>query len=116
MKSLTLNVMVVDDDLRMCQLIEELIGKKGIRLSAYTEPQKAMKAMSEVQPDIVITDLMMPEIDGMAILRKAKEKNPDTTVIVITGYGTVGSAVEAMKTGAYDYIEKPFEPEEFQMV
>lgn len=116
MKPQGLNVMIVDDDLRMCQLIEELINKKGLRVSTYTEPKRAIISISEEEPDIVITDLMMPEIDGMAILRKAKQINPDATVIVITGYGTVGSAVQAMKEGAYDYIEKPFEPDEFQIV
>ncbi len=113
MSSQSLNVMVVDDDHRMCQLIEELIKQKGINLSTHTRPEDALKALSEKEMDIIITDLMMPGVDGMDILRQAKKNNPDSTVIVITGYGTVGSAVEAMKAGAYDYIEKPFEPDEF---
>ncbi len=111
-----IKLLVVDDDLRMCQLIEELIDRRGLSVSAFTESTRALEAIKQTPPDILITDLKMPEVGGMELLKAARSLNSSMTVIVITGYGTVNSAVEAMKLGAYDYIEKPFEPEEFMLV
>ena len=66
---------------------------------------------SEERFDLVLTDLKMPDMDGIEVLRIIKEKWPDTAVIIVTGYQTVDTAVKAIKLGAYDYIEKPFTPD-----
>ncbi len=111
-----IRLLIVDDDLRMCQLIEELIDRRGLSVSAFTDSTMALEAIKEAPPDILITDLKMPDIGGMELLKVARSLNNNMTVIVITGYGTVNSAVEAMKLGAYDYIEKPFEPDKFMLI
>ncbi|GER93785.1 sigma-54-dependent Fis family transcriptional regulator [hot springs metagenome] len=112
----TTNILVIDDDLRMRQFIGDLLKEEGISHLITDDSRNALKIINEQGIDIVITDLKMPNIDGIGILEHAKEINPDIIVIVITGYGTIESAIEAMKKGAYDYIQKPFEPDDFLML
>ncbi|MFN3479916.1 MAG: sigma-54-dependent transcriptional regulator [Thermodesulfovibrionales bacterium] len=112
----TINILVVDDDLRMRQFIGDLLKEEGIPHILTDDSREAIRILNNQGIDIVITDLKMPHVDGIQILEQAKEINPDIIVIVITGYGTIDSAIEAMKKGAYDYIQKPFEPDDFLML
>ncbi len=112
----TIGILVVDDDLRMRQFIGDLLEEEGIPHLITDDSRDAIRIINNQNIDIVITDLKMPHVDGIGILEHAKEINPDIIVIVITGYGTIESAIEAMKKGAYDYIQKPFEPDDFLML
>lgn len=109
-------ILVVDDDLRMRQLIGEILQKEGMSPVLAEDGREASKLLRDRPADLVITDLMMPHMDGIGILERAREVNSDAVVVVITGYGSIESAIEAMKKGAWDYIQKPFEPDEFLLL
>jgi DNA-binding NtrC family response regulator len=108
--------LVVEDDQRMRELLRELFEREGYFVETASDGNRAFELLQGKAFDIIITDLKMPDVDGMAVLEKAKETQPDALVIVITAYGTVESAVEAMKLGAYDYITKPFDPERLMLI
>lgn len=108
--------LVVEDDQRMRELLRELFEREGYFVETASDGSRAFELLQGKAFDIIITDLKMPDVDGMAVLEKAKETQPDALVIVITAYGTVESAVEAMKLGAYDYITKPFDPERLMLI
>jgi DNA-binding NtrC family response regulator len=105
------SILIVDDDLRLRQLVRDTLIDGGFFPEVCGDGREAAQLLAERPVDLVITDLMMPYFDGIEILEKAKLANPDCLVILITGYGTVESAVEAIKKGAWDYIQKPFEPD-----
>lgn len=109
-------ILVVDDDPIMCGLIGEILTSEGLKPVLAEDGLGALKLLNGLTPDIVITDLRMPEVDGGEVLERAREANPDCVVVVITGYGSVESAIEAMKKGAWDYIQKPFEPDAFVLL
>ncbi|MDA8086493.1 MAG: sigma-54 dependent transcriptional regulator [Nitrospiraceae bacterium] len=104
-------VLVVEDDFRMRGLIKELLEKQGYSVTTSHDGKDAFPLIKEQTFDVILTDLRMPDIDGMEVLSRAREASPCTPVIMLTGFATVDSAVEAMKRGAYDYIQKPFEPD-----
>ncbi len=109
--------LVLDDDLRMRQLVGDLLkAETGINPLVSEDSQEALSLIKKRNIDMVITDLKMPHVDGIGILECARAVNPDTVVIIITGYGSIESAIEAVKKGAYDYIQKPFEPDAFSVV
>lgn len=110
------SILVVDDDLRMRQLLGATLGGEGFAPQLCGDSREAARLLAARKTDIVITDLMMPHVDGMEILEKARQANPDCMVILITGYGTIESAVEAIRKGAYDYIQKPFEPDDLLLI
>jgi len=109
-------ILVVEDEQDMLFGLRKILSKQGHNVEIAETGSTGIKKVEESFFDIVITDLKMPGVDGMELLRKAKEAYSDTMVIVITGYGTVESAVEAIKLGAYDYITKPFDAEHIKMV
>ena len=104
-------VLIVEDDFRMRGFVKELLEKQGYRVTASPDGKNAIPLIREHAFDVILTDLKMPDVDGMDVLSCAKEESPLTPVVMFTGYATVDSAVDAMKKGAYDYIEKPFEPD-----
>lgn len=110
------NILIVEDDFRMRLLVHELLEKEGYTVAATGDGQDAVRILTENPFDVVLTDLKMPGLDGMGILTASKEVNPDSPVIVMTAYATVDSAVRAMRNGAYDYIQKPFDPDELLIV
>ena len=101
-------VIVVDDDVSILRILKQLLKDKGYNVFAASDGKEAIELISMNDFDLVITDLMMPESNGLDVLRKAKAKNPRTQVIMITGFATLDSAIEALKLGAFDYIRKPF--------
>ncbi|MFN3479735.1 MAG: sigma-54-dependent transcriptional regulator [Thermodesulfovibrionales bacterium] len=107
-----LEILVIDDDIRMKQLIEEILSEEGYGVTAVSDSREAVVLLRERNYDVVITDLKMPYIDGLQILMFAKQANPDALVIMITAHGTIESAIEAIRNGAYDYIQKPFSPDQ----
>lgn len=110
------NILIIEDDFRMRLLVKELLEKEGYAVTAAGDGQEAVSILSKYSFDILLTDLKMPGLDGMDILTASKEANPDTPVIVMTAYATIDSAVKAMKNGAYDYIQKPFDPDELLLM
>ncbi len=110
------DILAIEDDQRMRELLKEILSRNGCSVFTAKNGEEGIGLLERRTFDLIITDLKMPDIDGITILSKARELNPENLVIVITAYGTVESAIEAMKLGAYDYIQKPFEPEELMLV
>ena len=109
-------ILIVDDDRRMRELLAEIFSKHDYQVTTAADGDEAVQAISHSCFTLVITDLKMPKQDGIAILQRALSIDPDMPVIMITGHGSVNTAIVAMKQGAYDYIEKPFDPEELLFV
>jgi DNA-binding NtrC family response regulator len=109
-------ILVVDDDRRMRQLLEEILTEGGFSITSSGDGRDALLILKEKPYDIVVTDLKMSYVDGMDILAYAKQVNPDALVIMITAHGTIESAIEAIRKGAYDYIQKPFDPDRLLLV
>jgi len=109
-------ILVVEDEQDMLFGLRKILSKQGHNVEIAETGFAGVEKVEESFFDIVITDLKMPGVDGIELLRKTKKAYSDTMVIVITGYGTVESAVEAIKLGAYDYITKPFDAEHIRMV
>ncbi|HDN67770.1 MAG TPA: sigma-54-dependent Fis family transcriptional regulator, partial [Firmicutes bacterium] len=107
-------ILVVEDEEKMCRLLEINLQDKYQVLSA-TDGEQAAKILRGEDVDLVLTDLKMPKKNGIELLKEAKSRNPHLPVILITAYGTVETAVEAMKQGAYDYILKPLRIEELEL-
>lgn len=110
------DILAIEDDRRMRDLLMEILSRNGCSVFPAKNGEEGLELLERRNFDLVITDLKMPDIDGITILSRAREINPESLVIVITAYGTVESVIEAMKLGAYDYIQKPFEPEELMLV
>lgn len=109
-------MLVVEDDLRMRALIKEYLEKDGYSVSVASGLSEAVSQLAAHSFDAVLTDLRIPDGDGMDVLGRVHEKDRQTPVIIMTGYASVRSAVQAIKIGAYDYIQKPFEPEELMLI
>ena len=109
-------ILVIDDEMIVCESCKRILEEDGYEVETALSGKEAFEKMKENPFDIVITDLKMPGIDGMEILRIFHKDYPDTIVIMITGFSTVETAVEAMKLGAFDYIPKPFTPDEVSIV
>ena len=106
-------VLVVDDDLEMCGLISDVLSGEGFSVFTTGDSLEASKTLKREDFDVIITDLKMKGLKGLDLLGEAKKVAPQTPVIIITAFGTVESAIKAMKMGAYDYITKPFQMDEF---
>jgi DNA-binding NtrC family response regulator len=109
-------VLVVDDESIVCESCQRILQEEGYEVEAVLSGKEAFEKMRANPFDIVITDLKMPEIDGMEVLKTIHKEYPDTIIIMITGFSTVETAVGAMKLGAFDYIPKPFTPDEVSIV
>lgn len=109
-------ILVVDDELSVREFFEILLTKEGYEVVTALDGQDAMRLIKETNFDLVITDLQMKNGDGMTLLKEAKKHQAEVPVIMITAFATTDSAVEAMKTGAFDYLSKPFKIEEIKVV
>lgn len=109
-------ILVVDDEMIVCESCQRILEEEGYDIDIALSGTEAFQKMKENPFDIVITDLKMPGIDGMEVLQTLRRDYPDVIVIMITGFSTVETAVEAMKQGAFDYIPKPFTPDEVTVV
>lgn len=110
------NILVVDDEESMRDSCRQALLRDGNRVEAAEDGLKGLAMLEKESFDLVILDLKMPGMSGMEVLQKIKEEAPEVVVVVITGYATVESAVEAMKEGAYDYIPKPFTPDSLRII
>jgi len=108
-------IMIVDDEPSMVEVIATLCREKGHQALPFSSSVAALDQLEKAAPQLVIVDIKMEKVGGFDILRECKEKLPNTAVIMITGYASVETAVEAMKLGAFDYITKPFKIDELQL-
>jgi DNA-binding response OmpR family regulator len=111
-----IQVLIAEDDDSLREIIQDFLKNPQRMISIFKNGQEAIQALRETHFDLVITDLMMPGADGMEVLKQAKERNPTCVVILITGYASLDSALQAIRGGAYDYIRKPFKLEELEIV
>jgi len=109
-------ILVVDDEAKVCQFLVDILIRQGYRADGANSPKQALEMLKLDSYDLLLTDLMMPEMNGLQLLERAKEEDPELAVVMITGYSTVETAVEAMKKGALDYLAKPFKIEEIKIV
>jgi DNA-binding NtrC family response regulator len=103
------NVLVVDDEKGLCSGLQEALRREGYTVDAANDAASALRLTQSRLFNLVITDVKMPGLDGLELVRQVKAKSPDTLCILMTAYGTVGNAVQAMKEGAYDYLSKPLD-------
>ena len=111
---LTPRILIIDDEERMCWALKRAFNHKGYQVVTTTSGLQGIDLTKETEPELVILDLKMPDIDGIEVLKGIKKINPHIPIIMITAHGTIETAIEAMKIGATDYIIKPFELEEIR--
>ena len=104
---MTEKVLLVDDEKDFIETLSERMETRGMNVSSTVSPKEALDIVDKESFDAVVLDLKMPEMDGLEVLKRIKEKNPDIQVILLTGHATVQKGIEAMKLGAMDLIEKP---------
>ncbi|TFH64125.1 MAG: sigma-54-dependent Fis family transcriptional regulator, partial [Candidatus Zixiibacteriota bacterium] len=105
-------ILVIDDKDSMREMLTVSLTSEGYDVEVASSGDVGIAKSKEKHFDVILTDLKMPDISGMDVLTQVKEHDPETAVIVMTAYGTVDTAVEAMKLGAFDYLQKPFSTEE----
>ena len=108
----TTSILVVDDEPEMRQLLQDILGEDHYRVVAASDGQDALNQMESEKFPVVVTDLRMKGMDGIGLLEQVVQKHPETNLIMMTAFGTVESAVEAMKQGAFDYLTKPVKADE----
>lgn len=109
-------VLVLDDEPIVGKRLVPALAKIGCEVESFEDPKKALQRIEEKTFDIVVTDIRMEDIDGIEILEKVKARSDHTKVIMITGYATVEVAREALGKGAFDFIAKPFKPNDLREV
>jgi two-component system nitrogen regulation response regulator NtrX len=101
------NILIIDDEKAIRKTLSEILSYEGYKIDEAGDGEEGLKKFKEKSYDVVLCDIKMPKLDGIEFLDKAREANPDVPVIMISGHGTIETAVEAVKKGAYDYIAKP---------
>ena len=109
-------ILIVDDELIMRESLAGWLVRDGHHVETVASGEKALAAIGATRFDILLVDIMMEGMNGLEVLRRIKETDPDTAVVMITAYGSIPSAIEAMKNGAYDYLLKPFDPNELGVI
>src|SRR5438067_2420934 len=110
------SILIVDDEEPIRQVLTEVLSGHGYVVRAASDGEEALRELTARDYDALVTDVRMPRVDGLQIVRSVQEQSPDTTVIVMSAYGSHDLAIEAMKAGAYDYLGKPFRPDEVLLV
>lgn len=105
-------ILIIDDDVTFCLMLKTLLAKNGYDVTTVFSPVEAKQIIEDNSFDIVLTDLRMPKISGMELIRLIKQKEPATQIIMMTGYADISTAIESIKRGAYTYIPKPLNPDE----
>ena len=102
------HILVIDDEKNYLIVMEALLKDAGYEVTALNDPEMALHFLDESEVDVVITDMKMPKLSGKEVLQRIKKSWPDLPVLIMTAFGSIESAVEAMRYGAFDYITKPF--------
>jgi CheY-like chemotaxis protein len=112
----SIHILIAEDDDSFREIIQDFLQSPQRIISCFKDGQEAIRALGRSKFDLILTDLMMPGADGVEVLKQAKERNSDCVVILITGYASLDSALQAIRGGAYDYIRKPFKLDELEIV
>src|ERR1700730_3678854 len=104
-------VLIIDDDRDTAEFLKLLVEPRGDLARTASDAAQAREVLRAWRPEVVLMDLMLPDADGLDLLREFKEASPESQVIMVTGYGSVPKAGESMRRGAFRFIEKPVEPE-----
>jgi len=110
------SVLVVDDEERICDAVQRALERVGYQVQTSLNAAEALEKVRRASPDLVICDIKMPSMDGMSLLDRIKEYDPDIQVMMMTGYASIESAVDAVKRGALEYIQKPFSPGQIRLL
>lgn len=102
-------VLIFDDEPNMGRIMVKMLGLEGYQAQAYTNPIEGLEAVDKIMPDVLITDLRMPEMDGMQVLNRIREQHPEIPVIILTAFGTLENVAEAIRAGAHEFVSKPFQ-------
>jgi len=116
MKSFNENILVVDDDPDIREVLKDRLESLGYRVLMAASGKEGLELLEKQNPQIVLLDIEMPAMSGLEVLKEIRKRELDITVVMITAYGTIERAVEAMKEGAYDFIPKPFEPDHVALI
>ena len=111
-----ITILVIDDEESMRDSCRQVLTKEGYRVEVAEEGMLGLEKLQALKPDLALVDLKMPGISGMDVLEKIKDIDPTIIAVVITGYATLESAIESMKRGAYDFLPKPFTPDELRII
>ena len=112
--SQTLEVLLLDDEPIVGKRLKPALAKIGCTVEVFENPRAALERIDQHEFDIVVTDIRMDEIDGLQVLQQVRKKSPRTKVIMITGYAMMALARKAMEEGAFDFIAKPFQPDDLR--
>jgi nitrogen regulation protein NR(I) len=109
-------VLIVDDEPNLRKILSAQLGRDGYDVLTADDGEQGLQLLKEHHIDLVITDLKMPKVDGMTLLRRALEEEPELPVVLITAHGSIDTAVEALKSGAFDFVTKPFDKDEVRQI
>jgi two-component system, sensor histidine kinase and response regulator len=109
-------IFVIDDDEIIRLSCEQILQKSGYKVETFGNGYKGIERLKEVRPQLLVVDIKMPELDGFEVIKIVRKIDSDIVIVVITGYATIETAVDAMKMGAYDFLPKPFTPNELRMI
>jgi two-component system, sensor histidine kinase and response regulator len=109
-------VVVIDDEYAMRLSCAKILATMGLRAETFEDGARGLEGVAKLKPDMVVVDLKMPGISGMEVISRVHQIDPQIVIVVITGYATIDTAVQAMKCGAYDFLPKPFSPDELRLI
>jgi DNA-binding NtrC family response regulator len=110
------SVLIVDDDAALCELVVDGLGREGFDVHGATTPEAALAAMASGDFEVALVDLNMPKMNGLELARRLLDQRPDMPIVVITAFGSMETAISAIRAGAYDFVTKPFEIEQLVVV
>src|ERR1700693_3421400 len=113
-RSTTFSLLVVDDEVTTRNLCRDVAANAGLQVYVAQTTEEALEILDQYPVDIVVTDLQVPQIGGLELLKRTRANNPEIAVMVLTQYGTIATAIEATRLGATDFVTKPFHGEEFR--
>ena len=105
-------IMLIDNEEGLCRMMEAVLKDQGYLVKSFTRPVQAVAEFAAGDYDLIISDIKMPEMDGLEVLQHVRNRDPEVPIIMITAYATVEMSIQALRRGAYDMLTKPFEPDE----
>jgi two-component system sensor histidine kinase/response regulator len=115
-KTRKMPIVVIDDDHAIRLSCSQALTKTGYDVTTFEDGASGLKGVTEIKPELLVVDLKMAGLSGLEVIERVHQIDPDIVIIVITGYATIGTAVDAMKAGAYDFLPKPFKPDELRII